>query len=193
MKYHLITFGCQMNKNDSERISSVLTTSGWQATNIPAEADFILLNTCSVRESAENHVFGQMKNFALLKEKNERLILGATGCMPGRDRDGKLKKKLPMIDLFFPITDLPQLPRWLLEHFPESALAEDTPEDYWRIRPKYNRNEKNEVRQAFVPISTGCNNYCTFCVVPYARGLERSRNIADVVAECRNLAEQGCL
>lgn len=193
MKYHVITHGCQMNKNDSERAIALLEKIGWSGTEEPEQADFILINTCSIRESAENRVFGQMRNFGRLKEKKETLLLGVTGCMPGRDRDGELKAKLPMVDFFFPIADLPELPRWLAEHHPDIANVGDLDKDYFTIRPTYAKNEKGEVRQAFISISSGCNNFCTFCVVPHSRGRERSRPVADVLAEARDLVAHGCV
>lgn len=193
MKYHVITYGCQMNKSDSERAMALLRSVGWEEAADPKAADFILLNTCSIRESAEGHVYGQMQKFSRLRDVNPRLALGVTGCMPGRDRDGVLKKRLPMVDFFFPIADLPQLPRWLAEHFPESVNTDVEHNDYFHIAPHYGRNERGDIRQAFVSLSSGCNNFCTFCVVPYARGRERSRPVRDVLEECRSLAAHGCI
>lgn len=182
-----------MNKNDSERALALLQRVGWSETTEPNSADFILINTCSIRESAENRVFGQMRNFAKLKASRPDLLLGVTGCMPGRDRDDVLKKKLPMVDFFFPIADLPQLPRWLAERRPELANEGDQATDYFKIRPAYARNELGEVKQAFISISSGCNNFCTFCVVPHSRGRERSRLAKDILDEARQLTEHGCL
>ncbi len=193
MKFHIITYGCQMNKNDSERAVALLERIGWKGTDEPTSADFILVNTCSIRESAENRVFGQMRNFGKLKTRKPKLLLGVTGCMPGRDRDGKLREKLPMVDFFFPIADLPQLPRWLAEHHPELANAGEQDSDYFKIRPTYKTNEKGEVKQAFISISSGCNNFCTFCVVPHSRGRERSRRVKDILDEARDLVAHGCV
>ena len=134
-KYHLITYGCQMNKNDSERAEALLQGVGFEGTEDPAEANFILINSCSVRQTAEDRIYGQMKNFAMLRERRPSLLLGVTGCMPGRDRDGKLRAKLPMVDFFFPISDLPQLPRWIAEHDPHLVSTSESPEDYLKILP----------------------------------------------------------
>ncbi len=196
-RYHLITYGCQMNKSDSERMAALLEGIGYAPTAAPEEADFILINTCSVRQTAEDRVFGVTNNFARLKERNPRLLVGVTGCMAGRDRDGALRKKLPHVDLFFPTRDLPQLPRWLAEHDPE-LLAEGDPtspsglrgagvvEDYLKLQPKYAREHTS-----YVTIQTGCNKFCTYCVVPFARGLEQNRPATEILREIRERAAQG--
>lgn len=185
-KYHLITYGCQMNKSDSERMAALLEGVGYAPTAAPEEADFILINTCSVRQTAEDRVFGVTNNFAKLKERNPRLLVGVTGCMAGRDRDGALRKKLPHVDLFFPTRDLPQLPRWLAEHDPEIANIGDAVEDYLKLQPKYAREHTS-----YVTIQTGCNKFCTYCVVPFARGLEQNRPAGEILREIRERAARG--
>ncbi|MEK7508258.1 MAG: hypothetical protein AAB568_00160, partial [Patescibacteria group bacterium] len=110
MKYHIITYGCQMNKSDSERIAGVLNDCGWQAVDKFNQADLVILNSCSVRQSAEDRVYGEVDELAKLKKKNPALMVAVTGCMPGRDKEGKFKKKMPAVDLYFPINDLPRLP-----------------------------------------------------------------------------------
>jgi len=186
-KYHLITYGCQMNKNDSERIAAILRGVGFEPTESRDEAELILMNTCSVRQSAENRIFGHVIEFAKLKEKNPKLILGITGCMPGRDRDGKIRKKLPIIDLYFPTADVHQLPRWISELRPDLVNSPDIAEDYLKVIP-----ERRTTRQAFVTIQTGCNKFCTYCVVPFSRGLEKNRPVKDILEEVRDLVEHGC-
>lgn len=187
-KYHLITLGCQMNKNDSERVSAILTGVGFVSTEERAEADLILVNTCSVRQSAEDRVFGFLREFAALKETRPNLIVGITGCLPGRDRDGAIRKKMPSADLYFPISDAVQLPRWIAEMRPELVNSADIGDDYLKIIP-----ERRTFRQGFVSIQTGCNKFCTYCVVPFARGLEKNRSLADILAEVRDLAAHGCV
>src|SRR3990167_7127032 len=187
-KYHLITYGCQMNKNDSQRMEALLKGVGLISTNEKDEADVILINTCSVRQSAEDRVFSLIHSFRPLKEKNPRLIIGITGCMPGRDRDGTFKKKLDIVDLYFPTKDMGQLPRWLGELRPELVNSEDTVEDYLKIHP-----DREVTRQAFVSIQTGCNKFCTYCVVPFARGLEKNRPLKDILSEIEDLALHGCV
>jgi len=187
-KYHLITFGCQMNKNDSERIASLLRGIGFEATEQTNDADLILLNTCSVRQSAEDRVFSYVHGFAKLKEEKPALILGVTGCMPGRDRDGTIRKRLPIVDLYFPTADMGQLPRWIAELRPELVNSADIVEDYMKIMP-----DRVTTRQAFVSIQTGCNKFCTYCVVPFARGLEKNRSVKDLLAEIQELADHDCV
>ena len=156
-KYHIITFGCQMNKSDSERMASLLNGVGLESTDEKEKADVILVNTCSVRKSAEDRVFGKIKSFKLLKKEKPNLIIGITGCMPGRDREGAMLRKLPIVDLYFPTADMGQLPRWIGELRPELVNSEDIVEDYLKIKPEYHSKH-----QAFVSIQTGCNNFCTY-------------------------------
>ncbi|NQV90295.1 tRNA (N6-isopentenyl adenosine(37)-C2)-methylthiotransferase MiaB [Candidatus Uhrbacteria bacterium] len=187
-KYHLITYGCQMNKNDSERMETLLQSVGLISTQDREEADVILVNTCSVRQSAEDRVFSVVHDFIPLKEKNPNLIVGITGCMPGRDRDGAIRKRLPIVDLYFPTQDMGQLPRWLGELRPELVNSTDPVEDYLKINP-----DRQTTRQAYVSIQTGCNKFCTYCVVPFARGLEKNRSVKDILDEIQDLALHGCV
>ncbi len=195
MKYHLITFGCQMNKNDSERIAGVLEGAGYEAATDKTDADVVVLNTCSVRQSAEDRVFGHVRELSSLRTARPNLIIAVTGCMPGRDHDGKLKSKLANADLFFPIADLPRLPDMLKNY---SGVLKNT-----RIvepRPTLARTseylaaplKRHTPRfHSYVTISTGCSNFCTFCVVPFSRGLQQNRPAADVLAEVRTAVTNG--
>ncbi|MFA4955253.1 MAG: tRNA (N6-isopentenyl adenosine(37)-C2)-methylthiotransferase MiaB [Patescibacteria group bacterium] len=186
MKYLVITFGCQMNKNDSERLCGILDTLGATPAVDEAEADLILMNTCSVRQSAEERIYGKMEDFAKLKEKNPRLIIGLTGCMAGRDHKREFLKKMPVVDLYFPTRDMVNLPRWIAELRPELANSSELETDYLKLKPL-----RVPSAQAFVTIQTGCNRFCAYCVVPYARGLEKNRPAKDILAEIRELAKLG--
>lgn len=177
-----------MNKNDSERLSSVLEHMGLRSVAEPEEADVILLNSCSVRESAESRIYGLVGNFLKWKERNPELIVGVTGCMPGRDKDGTMRRRLDGVDLFFPTKDMTQLPTRLAELNPNLRSMEDLDEDYLRLRPTYQKTF-----QAYVTIQTGCNHFCTYCVVPYARGLEVNRPAKDILDEIQDLAGHGCV
>ncbi|MEY4744085.1 MAG: tRNA-2-methylthio-N(6)-dimethylallyladenosine synthase [Candidatus Parcubacteria bacterium] len=185
-KYHLITYGCQMNKSDSERVATVLDRMGMEETGDETDADLILINSCSVRQTAEDRIFGKMRDFEALKEKNPKLIVGVTGCLPGRDKDGRIRAKIPAADLYFPIKDLPQLPRWMAELNPEIGNKGDVEEDYLRVKPRYARE-----KQAYVSIQTGCNKFCTYCVVPFSRGLEKNRPVTSIIEEIRERTAQG--
>jgi len=186
-KYTILTFGCQMNKNDSERLSSILENMGLKSTDDLESTDVILLNSCSVRESAEARIFGKVSNFKKLRKKNPSLIIGVTGCMPGRDKDGKIEKRMEGIDLFFSTKDMVRLPSLLSELNPDFREMEDVEKDYLNLRPNYQKNY-----QAFVTISAGCNQFCTFCVVPYSRGLHTNRPVMDILEEAKNLVSNGC-
>lgn len=175
-----------MNKSDSERVATTLDRMGMQEVDAPENADLVLYNSCSIRKSAEDRIFGRLKLLAPIKEKNPKLIVGVTGCLPGRDRDGKIRKKMPLLDLYFPIKDLPQLPRWIAELNPELANSEDFGDDYLKIKPRYAHEA-----QTYVSVQTGCNKFCTYCVVPYSRGLEGYRPAKDILEEIRDRAAHG--
>lgn len=177
-----------MNKSDSERMETILRRMDMESVQAPEDADVILINSCSVRQSAEDRVYGNAVNFTELKEKNPNLIVGVTGCMPGRDKDGRLKSKLKGVDLYFPTKDMVLLPKWLSELNPGLRPMADLEKDYLSLRPTYQKTF-----QAYVTIQTGCNHFCTYCVVPFARGLEINRPVRDIMNEVRALAESGCL
>lgn len=185
-RYHVITFGCQMNKNDSERLDGVFRHMGMEKTEMAEDADVIMMNSCSVRESAESRIFGFARNFAEMKKTKPGLVVGVTGCMPGRDKDGNMRKKLEGVDLYFPTRDMTRLPSMLASANPAFRSMEDLADDYLKLHPTYNASF-----QSFVTIQTGCNMFCTYCVVPYSRGLEVNRPLMDIMTEVRNLALHG--
>ena len=161
---------------------------GMTSTTEAESADVILMNSCSVREAAENRIFGHATNFTALKKQRPNLIVGVTGCMPGRDKDGAMKKKMPDVDLYFPTKDMIHLPQWLSSLNPALRPMDDLPADYLALRPTLNKTF-----QAFVTIQTGCNHFCTYCVVPYARGLEVNRPLKDILSEIHDLVARGCV
>ena len=184
--YFIKTYGCQMNTNDSERLGGLLTSVGFEPTADEATADLVILNTCSVREHAEQRIMGLMEQYANRKKNGERLLVAVTGCMAGRDKDGKLRSRVKTADLFFGTADMIHLPRWIAELRPEWIIAGDAVEDYLKINPK-----RESSIQAYVSIQTGCNHFCTYCVVPYARGLVRNRPLHDILSEIKVLSSQG--
>lgn len=187
-QYHIITFGCQMNKNDSERIESIFQALQMVPAAGEETADVILMNSCSVRQSAEDRIFGFSRRFAELKKTRPGLIVAVTGCMPGRDKDGKFREKLEGIDLYFPTKDMTQLPKWLSELNPALSPMENLDEHYFSLRPTLQKTY-----QAFVTLQTGCNHFCTYCVVPFSRGLEVNRSLRQILDEVYDLVARGCV
>lgn len=188
LSYHLITLGCQMNKNDSERLESIFRGMEMDATDKPEAADVIIMNSCSVRQAAEDRIYGFARNFVEFKKANPNLIICVTGCMPGRDKDRRLLAKLKGVDLYFPIQDMVYLPQWLSQLNPNLRPMEDMVKDYLSLRPTYQKKF-----QALVTIQTGCNHFCAYCVVPFSRGFEINRPLKDILTEVRELAAGGCL
>lgn len=175
-----------MNTNDSERLAGLLSSVGFTMAEDEKSADLIILNTCSVREHAEQRIMGLMEQYAERKRKGDDLLVAVTGCMAGRDKDGKLRARVKTADLFFGTAEMVHLPRWIAELRPEWVISGDAAEDYLKINPLRQSNI-----QAYVSIQTGCNHFCTYCVVPYARGLMRDRPLLDILEEVRHLASRG--
>ncbi len=199
MKYFIQTLGCAMNYSDSERVSSVLEDLGYEKTENPKETDLYLFNTCSIRQKGEDRVYGQMRKLEDWKKINPRLLVGITGCMVRKtstrneekeDRD-KLLRKLRMVDFVFMITDTHKLPEILAraEHKSFDQIPDNQSDrlDYLQVKPHYTSSF-----QAFVPIQIGCDKFCTYCIVPYARGREESRAMEEIYNECEQLLENGC-
>ena len=184
--FHITTYGCQMNKNDSERIASLLSSLGFASTEEESIADLILVNTCSVRQSAEDRVFGSQEKYLHYKKTKPNMIVAVTGCMPGRDKKGEFRRRLPATDLYFPTPDMVHLPRWIAELRPDLVNSDSLEQDYLKIHPL-----RAPSVQAYVTIQTGCNKFCTYCVVPFARGMERNRPLKDILEECRELVAHG--
>ncbi len=174
-KYYLIVFGCQMNWSDSERLESILTASGYEKTNTESEADLIAVVACSVRQAAIDRVDGKSRQWQK-KRQAGRLICILSGCVLERDK----KKLADRFDFIFSPEEMNELPAKI------SELELVLKDDYLAIEPEYNSNFK-----AYVPIMTGCNNFCSYCVVPYTRGREKSRPAGEILAQCRDLIEKG--
>jgi tRNA-2-methylthio-N6-dimethylallyladenosine synthase len=189
-KVFIKTFGCQMNEYDSSRMADLLGASeDMVETLTPDDADVILLNTCSVREKAEEKVFSHLGRFIPLKEKNPNLIIGVGGCVASQEGDNIIKRA-PYVDVVFGPQTLHRLPAMIAESqstgrsqvdisFPEIEKFDHLP------------TPKIEGATAFLSIMEGCSKYCSFCVVPYTRGEEVSRPFEDILTEAIQLAEQG--
>lgn len=181
MKYQIVTYGCQMNKSDSERIAAVLENTGYLPTLKINEADLILINACSVRQSAIDRIHGKIKNFIELKTKNKKLKVVLTGCILKKDK----KKFENKVDLILDIKNLSKLPQKLKTANKIKGCLNQK-QDYLKILPKYQSSFS-----AFIPIMTGCNNFCSYCAVPYVKGKEISRPAKEILCEVKNLIKRG--
>ncbi|MFA6180216.1 MAG: tRNA (N6-isopentenyl adenosine(37)-C2)-methylthiotransferase MiaB [Candidatus Methylopumilus sp.] len=189
-KVFIKTFGCQMNEYDSSRMADMLRSSdGMEATDNVEEADVILLNTCSVREKAEDKVFSHLGRFIPLKEKNPNLVIGVGGCVASQE-GAHIIERAPYVDVVFGPQTLHRLPDMIKARQSSGQSQVDISfpeiEKFDRLPPP-----KVEGATAFLSIMEGCSKYCTFCVVPYTRGEEVSRPFEDILTEAAQLAEQG--
>ena len=169
LQYYIWTIGCQMNKAESERLGSYLEQAGYRATNTTEEADLIVLNSCVVRQSAENRVINKLNALTVLKRSHPEVTLAVTGCLVNSKTD-PLRQRFPHVDYFFKPGDRPE---WL-----EKAKLE-------LILPQY------PSPSTFVPIIQGCDNFCSYCIVPYRRGREKSRPVAEISGEVKESTLHG--
>ncbi|MDG0968874.1 MAG: tRNA (N6-isopentenyl adenosine(37)-C2)-methylthiotransferase MiaB [Porticoccaceae bacterium] len=189
-KLHIVTHGCQMNEYDSARMQDLLGESHHMvSTDNPADADVILLNTCSIREKAQEKVFHQLGRWKHLKKDNPDLVIGVGGCVASQEGEA-IAKRAPFVDVIFGPQTLHRLPEMMETRKTDGTVVVDI--SFPEIE-KFDRLPEPEADgpSAFVSIMEGCSKYCTFCVVPYTRGEEVSRPIADILAEISSLAEQG--
>ncbi len=189
-KYYIETYGCQMNVADSEVVASVLADAGYAPSASLHEADIILVNTCSIRENAEQRVWGRLDLFRAQKKKRPQVIVGVLGCMAERLKE-KLLESDKMVDMVVgpdAYRDLPMLVDSAVSGHAAVNVLLSREETYADISPV--RLESNGV-SAFISIMRGCNNMCAYCVVPYVRGAERSRDPETIVREAREVFEQG--
>ena len=189
-KLYIKTHGCQMNEYDSGRMADLLGEShAMELTEVPEEADILLLNTCSIREKAQEKVFHQLGRWRKLKEANPKLKIGVGGCVASQE-GAAISKRAPFVDMIFGPQTLHRLPE-MIEATDAGAVG--VVDVSFPEIEKFDRlpAPKVEGAEAFVSIMEGCSKYCTFCVVPYTRGEEVSRPLADVLVEVNQLAEQG--
>ncbi|HEY0916795.1 MAG TPA: MiaB/RimO family radical SAM methylthiotransferase, partial [Solimonas sp.] len=189
-KLYLITYGCQMNEYDSSKMADVLAKShGYERTQNPDEADLLLLNTCSVREKAQEKVFSELGRWKDWKKADPARLIGVGGCVASQEGEA-IAARQPMVDIVFGPQTLHRLPE-LLET--TRALRKPAVDVSFPEIEKFDRlpEPRAEGVTAFVSIMEGCSKYCTFCVVPYTRGEEVSRPLDDVLLECAQLAGQG--
>ncbi len=191
-RYYIETFGCQQNEADSERLAGMAFAMGYEKTGTPAEADLILINTCAVREHAEERALSITGQFKHLKEKNPDLIIGICGCMVSQEtRKERIKKSYPYVSFLFGTSMLYRLPEILYTYISGKKrlfyLDAGDPGNIAEGIPVV----REGVKQAWVSIMYGCNNFCTYCIVPYVRGRERSRQPEDILSEIRALITEG--
>ncbi len=193
MKYHIWTEGCQMNVADSQRVGSSLEHLGYTYTPSADEADVIVLNTCVVRQSAEDKALGRLTSLRQLKERNPDLVINLMGCLVGVRGAERLRERLPFVDVFSPPSDPGPLVSFLSQGQIQAVESDETTRrfalmDEDLILPQH---EQGRLVSAHVPVVYGCSHACTFCIIPFRRGVERSRPVGDIVAEVRSLAAQG--
>jgi tRNA-2-methylthio-N6-dimethylallyladenosine synthase len=187
-RYLLRTFGCQMNEHDSERIAGLLSADGYVPTAEAAEAEVIVFNTCAIRENADNRLYGNLGHLRPLKERNPALRIVVAGCLAQKD-GGAIQDRAPWVDVVVGTHALPELLD-LLERARTDGPQMDVRE-YTEVFPSALPARREVAHHAWVSISVGCDNACTFCIVPLVRGPQRSRAIGDVLAEIQGLARQG--
>ena len=193
MKYHIWTEGCQMNVADSQRVGSSLEHLGYTFTDKAEEADVIVLNTCVVRQSAEDKALGRLTSLLPLKRQNPNLIINLMGCLVGVRGADKLRERLPYVDVFSPPSDPGPLVSYLSQGEIRSLEDSETTRRFLMMDDELilPQHERGQLVSAHVPIVYGCSHACTFCIIPFRRGIERSRPVGDIVAEIRSLAAQG--
>lgn len=197
--YNIQTFGCQMNYSDTERMEAYLQALGFDKTDTFEKADLVMFNTCSIRQKAEDRVYGYMRTIGQLKRRKPNLMVVVTGCMVRKsssryssERD-KLFNSMRELDIALRTEELPKLAslaRELNDEIRIPEIFEENLEDYFKIQPTYNSYQSKS--QAFVAISNGCDKFCTYCIVPYSRGREKSREVKDILDEVKKLVEDGC-
>src|SRR5690625_4010496 len=190
-KFLIRTYGCQMNEHDTEVMAGILTEMGYKATETTDDADIILLNTCAIRENAENKVFGEIGHLKPLKLEKPDLILGVCGCMSQQeDVVNRIMKKHQHVDLIFGTHNIHRLPELIKESF----FSKEKVVEVWSKEGDIIENlpkVRHGKIKAWVNIMYGCDKFCTYCIVPMTRGKERSRLPEDIIQEVRHLAAQG--
>ena len=190
LKYVILTFGCQLNENDSEKIAGMVEEMGFSKTEIFDEADLIIFNTCCVRENAEERLFGKLGEIKKMKEE-KNVIIAIGGCMmQEKSMLEKIKKSYRYVDIVFGTHTIQTLP----EDLYKVIIKNEKVKEVWDIDGEIIEGlpiKRNDKYRASVTIMYGCNNFCSYCIVPYVRGRERSRNPEDILNEIRELAKEG--
>jgi tRNA-2-methylthio-N6-dimethylallyladenosine synthase len=189
-RYLIRTFGCQMNEHDSERIAGLLEDGGFAPASETAEAEVVILNTCAVRENADNRLYGALGHLKPLKERNPRMRIVVAGCLAQKDQ-GRIQRRAPWVDVVVGTHALPgllDLIRTAEREGPQMDVREST-----EVFPSALPARRGSPYHAWVSVSVGCDNHCTFCIVPLVRGPQRSRPLGEILSEVQGLGRRGVL
>ncbi len=192
MKYHVEVHGCQMNTSDAERVSTVCERNGFVQTDDWRDSDILIYVSCSIKQKAEDKIVGHMKELELLKKTNPNLRVGISGCMvrttssQADEEKDKILKVIPTVDFVFRMEDLDQLDYMLRDKTSNDLGKNFGDPEYLNTPPKISSGHRG-----YLPIMSGCDNFCTFCIVPYSRGRERSRLMSEIMRDAKQMAEQG--
>ena len=190
-KYHIITFGCQMNEHDSENISGMLEVMGYDECDNKDDADIVIINTCSIRENADKRFFGTLGQLKHKKKNKEDSIIAVCGCMMQQQHViDELKAKYPWVDIVFGTHNIEEFPGLLTKRIEEKKRIINIIEDRSCV-PELLPSKRLFKHKSFVNITYGCNNFCSYCIVPYTRGREKSRTIDSVISEVKMLVLDG--
>lgn len=192
MKYFIVTYGCQMNVHESEKIAAILEKIGYECGQTREEADIIVFNTCAIREGAEDRVFGNVGNLKKMKRNNKDLIIAVCGCMTQKEETAKkLMSTFPFVDIAIGTFNTPKLGEYIEKV--KNARAKRRQMEVWQegdideLLPYKRTSGEN----AWVNIMQGCNNFCTYCIVPYVRGREKSRKPENIINEIKDIIAEG--
>lgn len=193
MKYHLWTEGCQMNVADSQRVAFVLEKMGYVPSSHPEDADLIVMNTCVVRQSAEDKANNRLQSLKPLKKQNPDLVINLMGCLVGRQDPASLKSRFPMVDVFSQPSDLVPLINFISQRDGKNIADRETAlQSLWLdTEAPIPQSQVGSLVTAFIPIVLGCSHACTYCVIPSRRGAEKSRPSAEILSEIKALVDKG--
>lgn len=194
LTYNVLTYGCQLNESDSEKLSGMLASMGLEASSGGEldDADVIVFNTCSIRENADRHLFGNLGVFKTLKKNDRDVIIAICGCMMKVPENvEKIRKSYPFVDLVFDPQQLHRFPILLRDAVRSRKQLVNISVDDYIAEDSYFPIDRKRKFRALVPIMYGCNNFCSYCIVPYARGRERSRSFDEIVRELEDIASKG--
>ncbi|HWR64970.1 MAG TPA: tRNA (N6-isopentenyl adenosine(37)-C2)-methylthiotransferase MiaB [Bellilinea sp.] len=193
MKYYIWTEGCQMNVADSQRVASALEHLGYHSAPVAEDADVVVMNTCVVRQAAEDKAYGRLTSLNKIKKHRPELVINLMGCLVGVKGNAKVAARFPYVDVFSPPSDPAPLVEYLLKRDGRELEAAEVAQRFaWQdedlVLPV---GERGNLVSAFIPIVYGCSHACTYCIIPYRRGVEQSRPPEEIMAEARALAAQG--